>query len=240
MKAQRLTIVEHLRELRARIIVMIVAIVLGSMICYGNIDTIVTLIIKPAQDLNFIYLNPADLFLAYIHISVISGLVLASPVLLYQTWRFAVPGVAWRQRVHIIGIICMSLMFFAAGAVFAYIVIVPLTLAFFTQIARPEVEPLFSFSSYTGFVGSLVLSFGLAFQLPVFVTLLTQFNLLNPRVLKRFRKYIILIILIVAAVLTPPDVISQCLLAAPMTLLFELSVLISSIIYRRKHNNING
>ncbi len=238
MDERKLTIVGHLSELRKRIIIVILAIVIGSITCYSYVDQIVTLIIQPAQDLNFIYLNPADLFLAYVKVSIISGIILASPVIFYQVWRFAVPGVAWKQRLAIILVICMSLFFFVAGATFAYTVIIPFTLAFFTQIARDEVAPLFSFSSYAGFIGSLVLSFGLAFQLPILIMLLTQVNLLNPRVLKKFRKYFILIILIVAAILTPPDVISQCLLAIPMIFLFELSVLISSMIYRRKKRQV--
>jgi len=234
MDSNKLTIVGHLSELRKRIIVMALAIVIGSFISYNYIDLIVTLIIRPAQDLRFIYLNPPDLFLAYLKISIISGITLASPVIVYQVWRFVAPSMTRKQCFQIILVIFMSTFFFATGAVFAYHVIIPFSLAFFTKMSRAEVEPLFSFSSYAGFIGSLVLSFGLAFQLPILIMLLTQLNLLNPKVLKKFRKYFVLIILIVSAVLTPPDVISQCLLAVPMFILFEFSVLISSLISRRK------
>lgn len=234
MNEKRLTLVGHLEELRKRIIIIGLVVVIGSVVSYLYIDKIVDFIIQPAKDLNFIYLSPADLFLAYIKISLISGMIVTLPIILYHVWRFVLPGMALKQKLYIILANFMSMIFFVAGASFAYYLIVPLTIQFFTKMSRQEIEPLFSFASYTGFMSSILLSFGITFQLPILILLLTQFNIITPAFLKKSRKVFILIIFIAAAILTPPDVVSQILLAAPMLILLELSIMISSIIYRKK------
>lgn len=234
MDGKRLTLVGHLEELRNRIIIIALAVIIGAIISYFYIDVIVDFIIQPAKDLNFIYLNPADLFLAYIKISIVVGIVLALPIILYHVWRFVLPAVDRKQKIFILLANFMSMLFFIAGAAFAYYFILPLTIQFFIKMSRQEIAPLFSFASYTSFMSSILLSFGITFQFPILVMLLTQFNIITPVFLKKFRKIIILLIFIIAAILTPPDVVSQLLLAAPMTVLLEVSIILSSIIYRRK------
>lgn len=234
MNEKRLTLVGHLEELRKRIIFIALVVVIGSAVSYFYVDIIVDFIIQPAKDLHFIYLSPADLFLAYIKISLVSGTIVTLPIILYHVWRFILPGMALKQKIYIILANFMSMIFFIAGASFAYYLIVPLTIQFFTKMSRQEIEPLFSFASYTSFMSSILLSFGITFQLPILILLLTQFNLITPAFLKKSRKIFILLIFIAAAILTPPDIISQILLAAPMILLLELSIIISSAIYKRK------
>lgn len=234
MKEKRLTLVEHLDELRKRIIISGLVIVLGSILSYFYIDKIVDFIIKPGRDLQFVYLSPADLFLAYVKISLISGLVITLPIVLYHIWRFVLPSMDVKQKLYVMLTNFMSMTFFIAGSAFAYYLIIPLTIDFFIKMSREEIEPLFSFASYAGFVGSILLSFGLAFQLPILIMLLTQFNLITPDFLKKSRKVFILVIFIVAAILTPPDIVSQCLLAIPMILLLELSIMVSLLIYKKK------
>ncbi|WP_026478966.1 twin-arginine translocase subunit TatC [Alkaliphilus transvaalensis] len=236
MDEKRLTLVEHLEELRKRIIMIGIVIILGTALSYFFIDRIVEFIIQPAGTLNFIYLSPADLFIAYIKIAVVVGVVITLPIILYHIWRFILPSMDPKQRVQVLVVNFLSMVFFLLGAAFAYYVITPLTLEFFVKMSREQIEPLFSFSSYMGFVGSLLLSFGVTFQLPNLVMLLTKFNIVTPKLLKKSRKFIMLGIFVLAAFLTPPDIISQTLLAVPMLLLLELSIIISTIIYNKKQS----
>ncbi|KAB3530244.1 twin-arginine translocase subunit TatC [Alkaliphilus serpentinus] len=235
MEDKKLSLVGHLEELRKRIIIIAIALIMGGVISYFYVDKIVDYIIMPAKELKFIYLSPPDLFLAYIKISLLTGLIITLPIVLYQIWRFVLPGLDLKQRLYLVLANILAMVFFLLGAAFAYFGIVPLTIEFFIKMSRDDIEPLFSFANYISFVGSMLLSFGLTFQLPILVMMLSQFNIVNPTFLRKSRKFIILIIFIVAAILTPPDIVSQILLATPMVLLFELSIIISSFIYKRKN-----
>lgn len=235
MSEKRLTLVGHLDELRKRIIYIITAVMIGSIVSYKQIDAIVDFILQPAKDLHFIYLSPADLFLAYIKLAIVSGFIITLPITIYQTWRFILPGIGKKQKVFVMLASLMSMIFFAAGALFSYYGIIPLSIQFFIKMSRQEIAPLFSFTSYMGFVGSLLLAFGITFQMPIFIMLLTQFNIITPEFLKRSRKVFVVLIFILAAILTPPDVISQILLAVPMLVLLELSIIVSLLITKRKN-----
>ena len=234
MKDDTQTVVEHLTELRTRIIIVAASIILFSLVSYQFIDKVITLAIEPASDLNFIYITPSELFLTYIKTSILSGTVLSLPIILYQVWRFALPGINLKNKIYMAIVNIFAMGFFTAGAYFAYKVIIPISLDFFTQFSRVEIVPRFTFANYTSFIISLMLAFGIAFELPIIVMLLTQFNLITPDILKATRKYIILAIFVLAAVLTPPDIVSQGLLALPMVFLLELSILVSTFIYKGK------
>ncbi|WP_350344740.1 twin-arginine translocase subunit TatC [Proteinivorax tanatarense] len=230
MGDKKLTIVGHLAELRLRIIITALSILFGTILSYFYIEEITHLLIIPAGYQDFVYLSPPELFLSYIKISIICGIFLALPIILFQVWFFVMPSVTIRDKVYMILAILMSTIFFVGGVVFSYFIIIPLTLEFFTELSSNEITPMFSFASYLSFILSILLSFGLAFQLPLLVLLLTKLNLITPELLKKSRKYTFLLIFLFASILTPPDVISQVLLAGPMILLFELSIIISNVI----------
>ncbi|SNR99207.1 Sec-independent protein translocase TatC [Anaerovirgula multivorans] len=228
------TIVEHLTELRKRIIISVLAVIITSVLSYIYIDTLLDFIVQPASGLEFIYLSPPELFLAYLEISFITGMILASPVILLQIWIFIKPGLKKHERKYLLFALFMGMIFFLIGASFAYYMVIPLAINFFVAMSVQQIEPLFSFANYIRFISSLLLSFGLVFQLPLFIILLSQLNLITPKTLKKYRKFVVLLIFVVAAILTPPDIVSQVLMAGPMLVLYEFSVIISSIIYRRK------
>lgn len=238
MDELRLTLIQHLEELRKRVIIIALAMIAGAVISYQYIDEIIQIVTKPASQLDFIYLSPPELFVAYVKISLVVGVVLTLPVTLLQIWSFVKPGLTKKERVNLLFALFMAIIFFLLGIVFAYYVIIPLTIQFFVKVSTQQIEPLFSFENYIGFISSLLLSFGLTFEMPLIILLLTHLNLITPEVLKKSRKIIILVIFVVAAVLTPPDIISQCLMAAPMILLFELSLMLSSFIYRKKVDKV--
>lgn len=237
MEDKNLTLVGHLGELRKRLMIIAVFIIVGAIISYNFIDPIVGYMVKPAKGVDFIYLSPPELFLAYIKISVISGLVLSSPMTLLQIWLFVKPGLKKIERRYLTFAMLMGIIFFAMGSTFSYFTIIPISIDFFTQLSVQGVTPLFSFNNYLGFIISLLLSFGLVFELPLLIILLTQLNLITAELLKKYRKIVILVIVIVAAILTPPDIISQMLLAVPMLFLYEFSILIAVIIGKRKKKN---
>lgn len=237
MEDKQLTLVEHLSELRKRVIIIFIAIILGAGISYKYIDTIIEYMVKPAKKLEFIYLSPPELFLAYIKIAIIAGIIISSPIILMQIWLFIKPGLKRNERKYLLFSLYMGIIFFLIGCTFAYLTIIPITIEFFTQVSVEQIAPLFSFDSYLSFVSSLLFSFGLVFELPLLIVLLTQLNLITAETLKKYRKIVILVIFILAAILTPPDVVSQVLLALPMLFLYELSIWISAWMGRRKKRN---
>lgn len=230
----KLGVLEHLGELRKRIVVSFIAIIVCSIISYRYIDKIVEIITRPAGKLEFIYLSPPELFVAYIKMSLVLGLIVSSPVVLYQIWGFIKPGLKAKERRYVIFAMLMGTVFLLIGVVFAYYIIIPMTIQFFTTMSVDKIEPLFSFGDYISFVSSLLLSFGVVFELPLLIILLTQLGLVKPATFRKYRKFVILIIFVMAAVLTPPDVFSQAMMAIPMVFLYEFSIIVSSIIYKRK------
>ncbi|WP_406243472.1 twin-arginine translocase subunit TatC [Tissierella carlieri] len=240
MEDKQLTLVEHLSELRKRIIIIFIAIILGAVASYKYIDIIIEYMVKPAQKLEFIYLSPPELFMAYIKIAIVVGIIISSPISLMQIWLFVKPGLKKNERKYLLLALYLGIVFFLVGSVFAYFTIIPITIEFFTQVSVEQIAPLFSFDSYLSFISSLLFSFGLVFELPLLIILLTQLNLITANTLKKYRKIVILIIFIIAAILTPPDVVSQVLLALPMVFLYELSIWISAWIGRRKKQRNNG
>lgn len=234
MGEKQLTIVEHLSELRKRLIIIVISVIIGSIISYNFIDILIDLIILPAKELEFIYLSPPELFMAYVKIALLVGFTITTPIILTQVWLFLKPGLKAKERKYLIFSLLMGIIFFLLGVVFAYFVIIPITLNFFVKVQVEQISPLFSFESYIGFVLSLLLSFGLVFELPLLISLLSMLNLITVDILKKYRKIVILAIFVLAAILTPPDVLSQTLMAIPMLALYEISIIIVANIERGK------
>jgi len=230
----RLSLVEHLDELRKRIIIICIALAVGAFLSYNYIDIIIKYVVKPAGEFEFIYLSPPELFIAYVKISLIVGGLIASPIILYHIWAFLKPGLNPQEKKYLLVALYMGIFFFLMGASFAYFVIIPMTLNFFIRMSVDQIAPMFSFANYLSFSGTLLLSFGLVFQLPLLILLLTQLNLVSANTFKQYRKIFIVAIFVVAAVLTPPDVVSQTLMALPMIVLYEFSIALSIIIDKRK------
>lgn len=235
----KLTLMEHLGELRKRVVISFIAIIICAFAAYRYMDKIIDIITRPAGELEFIYLSPPELFMAYIKISLVLGLIVASPIILLQIWGFVKPGLKKKEKKYVMFALSMGTIFLLMGVIFAYYIIVPMTIKFFIGVSVDRITPSFSFANYVSFVSSLLLSFGLVFELPLLVILLTQLGLVAPKTLRKYRKFIILIIFIVSAILTPPDVVSQVLMAIPMTLLYEFSIMVSSIIYKKKKQSIS-
>ena len=224
----------HLAELRKRLIVVMVVFIAATLASFSFAQPMSEFIMQPASGLKFIYLSPPDLFIALVKLSVMAGIALSLPVIIYELWMFVSPALERKERGSILGALLFSGLFFAAGASFAFYVIVPFTIRFFLSYSSQMVEPMISIKEYLGFITDLCLAFGLTFQLPIAATVLGALGILKAEALIRSRRLAILGIFIAAAILTPPDVISQVLLALPMLALFELSVAILRVQGRRR------
>lgn len=234
MEDKKFTLVEHLAELRKRLIIVAAVVIVGSLACYNYVSYIIGYVMQPAKGLEFVYLTPPELFLAYVKLSLIVGIAITSPITISQIWFFVRPGLEKSEKRYILVALISGALFFMIGVMFAYKVILPITLNFFVKLKLDGIEPMFSFGNYVGFVNSMLLSFGIVFEMPILVILLAKLGIVNATMLVQYRKYILLIIVVVAALLTPPDVVSQILLAAPMIILFEISVMFAKVIGKKK------
>jgi sec-independent protein translocase protein TatC len=167
-------------------------------------------------------------------VSLLAGIVVALPVIFYEFWMFVAPGLYRKERVVILPIVVISLFFFATGALFAYFLVFPFGFKFFLGFASDTIRPLPSMKEYLSFSSKMLLAFGLAFELPLVLTGMARFGLVDVAFLKKNRKYALLLFFIGAAILTPPDVVSQIMLAIPLMALYELSIVGARIFGRDK------
>ena len=226
----KMSFLEHLDELRRRILYAVIAIFIGFVVSFFFIDDIFNFIMRPLQELlppggTLIYTDPTEAFLLYIKIALIAGLLLASPAVMLQVWLFVAPGLYSHEKKWAIPFVVMSSFFFVLGAAFSHYVVFPLTWRFFVSFTTdiltfmPRVEP--AFSIYL----RLLLAFGLVFQMPTLVLFLARMGVISARFLIRNFKYAVLIMVVVSAVVTPDGGgVSLVAMTGPMILLYILSI----------------
>lgn len=237
---QRMSFLEHLDELRRRLVICLVSVLVGFLIALFFIERLFGFIMRPLQAVlpeggKLIYTEPTEAFLLYMKVAALVGLFLAGPVVLWQLWMFIAPGLYSHEKRFAIPFVLFSTIFFAAGAMFSHFVVFPWAWRFFAQFTTdymqftPKIAP--TFSLYV----RMMLAMGAVFEMPTLVLFLARVGLVTPRFLIRNTKYAILIIFVVAAVLTPgPDVVSQGLMAAPMIVLYGISIIIAWAFQRRR------
>lgn len=232
-----LSLIDHLDELRKRLIYSIIWLAVFTVFAYNYSDVVVRDMVNKAPDMNFVFIAPAELFMAYIKISLICAVALSLPFILYNVWMFLSPGLEKNEKRVILIALFSGGILFILGALFGYMVTLPISLKFFGDFSIAEVQAMISFNNYLSFASTLVLAFGIVFELPILMVLLVQFNVIKTSFLKKNRKVMVLVIFVFAAILTPPDVVSQTLLALPMMLLFEVGIFFSNIAEKRKLKN---
>lgn len=233
-----LTLVGHLAELRKRVIISGLALIIFSFLGYYFAEPIAKDIVSRAPDMDFVFISPSELMLSYIRIAVYCGLIIGAPIILSQIWLFVSPGLEAKHKRYVVLALFLGSGFFILGAVFSYLIVLPVIFKFFAGFQLPEIQAAISFANYLNFVISILLAFGLVFELPIIMYLLTRLGLLKVDFFTRNRKYMVLIIFFGAALLTPPDVISQTLLALPMLGLYELGILLSRVGQKNKKKYI--
>ncbi len=227
---------EHLEELRSRLFKSLVSVFFGTIFCYVFINKIVYILRRPLGDYKLVILSPNEAFMAYLKLSFYCGIIVAVPIIFYQMWRFISVALFPREKRVVLTYLPLSLLLFFIGAAFAYFIALPIGLKFLLTFPPPEaqIEPMLSLSKYIGFVGMFLLGFGAVFQLPLIVLILVSVGIVSPRWLATKRRHVILAIFIIAAIFSPPDVVTQCLMAIPLVILYEVSIWLARIFIRRR------
>ncbi|MEF3169525.1 MAG: twin-arginine translocase subunit TatC [Deltaproteobacteria bacterium] len=235
-----LTLTDHLRELRYRLILSLSATAVASVLAYAVIEPVFSALARPLLDVlppgsSFVFTSYPEAFFTYMKLSVACGIFLASPVILYHIWAFVAPGLYAHERKVLLLLVFSSSVFFIAGGLFGYFVVFPAAFRFLAGYTGENLKLLPSVSDYVTLILRLFLGFGFAFELPVALTLLGWMGLVDSRAMRRNRKYALLAAFFIGAVLTPtPDILNQTLLALPVYLLYEVSILTVGIVGRRR------
>ena len=226
---EKVSFSDHLDELRSRLIVCFVAAAIGFVACYGFKEYLFEILTAPLiramnTGSSMVFTNLPEAFFTYLKVSLLAGLILASPVLIYQFWMFVAPGLYKHERRLMIPIVVLSTFFFTGGAMFGYFVVFPYGFTFFLGFANEHIKALPSMKEYLTFATKLLLAFGLVFELPLVITFMAKLGLVTVPFLRKNRKYAILIFFVGAAAITPPDVVTQVMMALPLMLLYEISI----------------
>ncbi len=229
----KLPLTTHLRELRTRLVHIISGIGIGFFACYYFKDLLFKIIARPLvavlpKGSHMIFTGLPEAFFIYMKIAFFASLLITSPYTLYQIWKFVSPGLYKSEKKHVVPFVLASSSLFIGGVTFGYFFVLPAAFEFFISFSSEFLKPMVSFREYLSFTMKFLLAFGLSFELPVFIFFLTKAGILNVRILTSYRRYAILIIFIVAAVLTPsPDAFSQILMAIPLMILYEISIIMA-------------
>jgi len=228
-----MSFLDHLEELRWRLIYAIIGIVIGSIAAWIFIEPLVEVVLlKPARDSGAILQNlrPFGQLFLFVQISIVVGIVATLPNLFYQLWKFISPALKQNEKKYIFSIVIFSTLCFLAGIAFAYFVMLPLALKFAVEFGTEAIKNEFAINEYMSIIISVMLAAGFVFELPMISFFLTKLGILTPAFMKKYRRHSIVIILVLAAFLTPgADPISQIVLAVPLVLLYEISIFISKI-----------
>lgn len=236
MPGNKLSLVDHLEELRTRVIKSLIFITVITCLVYNFANKILFILVQPIGKLVFI--APTEAFVTHIKISILGGLFLSSPFVLYQIWQFVASGLKLKEKKYVVIFWPLSFIFFAVGSIFCYLVIIPIGIKFLLGFATDFITPMITIDRYISFIGMLTFSFGLIFQLPLISLFLTKIGVVTPRFLSDKRKHAIVIIFILASALTPPDVVTQCLMAVPLILLYEIGIIFSKFAYKPPYKPI--
>lgn len=234
-----MTLLDHLEELRRRIVYSLIAVVVALLVAWTFREPIYAFLFRPIQPFlppgkKLAFLGVTDPFLIYFKMSALAGIFLASPFLLYQVYAFVSPGLYRRERRMAAPFVLLGSAFFVAGGVFAYKVAFPFAVEFLLGMGAPF-EPVITVQKYFGFLMTVILGLGLMFELPMIIFLLASIGVVTPGFLMRHFRWAVLLIFIVAAVITPtPDVVNLCIFALPTVGLYLLGVLAAWIVVRGK------
>ncbi|MFZ2630603.1 MAG: twin-arginine translocase subunit TatC [Desulfosalsimonadaceae bacterium] len=228
--AEKLPFTSHLEELRKRLIRCCIAVAVGFAASYAFKEKLFEILTRPLIDVMepggaLVFTGISEAFFTFLKVSFLSGILLAVPVIVFEFWMFVAPGLYKNERKLILPIVIISSFFFLGGALFGYFVMFPFGFKFLLGFATETLRPLPSMKEYLSFSSKLLLVFGFVFEMPIVITFLARIGIVSVDFLKTNRKYAILIIFIVAAILTPPDAVTQCLMAVPMVVLYEVSIL---------------
>ena len=229
---------DHLDELRRRLIYCVIFVVIAAFACYAFVEPLFEYLRHPlahAAGHKLIVLEPLEIFVTYIKLSLLAALFISMPWMLLQLWLFIAPGLYPRERRWILPFVVLGSLFFVGGAAFAFYLVLPVAFEYLVKMAPASVESHFSVAAYFSLLINMMLAFGVIFELPLVMWVLCAAGIVAPQSFAKMRKYWIVIATILGGVLTPtPDPLSQILMAGPLIVFFELGILGGKLLYRKK------
>lgn len=231
-----MTLFEHLAELRSVILQSLAAVAAGSVFAWFVSERALDLLIRPAVGAtgDLVFLSPTGAFMLRLKVALGLGLLAAAPFVAWRIWSFVVPGLLQRERRMLLPVVTSSLVLFYVGAAFGYLVILPISMGFLLAFGTEHLAPMISGEAYFSFALRLALAFGTVFQFPLVIALLTYWEILGPDFLKKYWRYGVVMVFVISAMLTPPDVASQVLMAGPVLVLYFASMAIAKAIAARR------
>jgi sec-independent protein translocase protein TatC len=227
----------HLKELRHTVIACLLAIVIGSAVCYAFFRTwLMELFTHPLDGLNvpIIYTSVTESFTTEMKVGIIAGIIATSPVIALLIWRFVGPALFPKEKRSLMLGVPIAVLLFGGGVCFCYFIVFPFALRFFLSTASVDLEAMLTIGDYVNFLCKILVPFGLIFETPLIVYFLVGFKIVSLKRLKKVRKYVLLLCFILGAIITPPDVVSQLSVAGPMYLMYEAGMLIGRLAEKRK------
>jgi len=221
----------HLEELRKRLIICAISVGIGFAAAYGFAEELFQILAYPLkanmkEGQQLIFTNLPEMFFAYLKTAFVTGLLASAPIIFYQIYMFVAPGLYRNEKKLVVPFVIVSTILFVGGSLFGYFVVFPFGFSFFLGFANEYITALPSVKEYFSFAIKLLLAFGLVFELPVVAFFLGKMGILTPQFMRKNRKYAILLTFTLGAVLTPPDIVTQCMMAVPLIVLYEISILV--------------
>jgi sec-independent protein translocase protein TatC len=236
-----MSFLEHLEELRWDVVKIVIGVIIATALAAVFAKEIVNdLLLRPLlkTGLKAQVLTPYGIVMLYMEASLFTGIVISMPNTLFWLWRFISPGLMRNERKYVLGILFFTSLCFFAGIAFGYYILLPAALTFFASFGTETIELNIAIDRYVSFVLAMILGSGLVFELPMISYFLSKMGILTPKFMRRYRRHAIVIILIIAAIVTPtPDIVTQILLALPMFILYEVSIFISYFVSKPKNED---
>jgi len=233
----RMPFMEHLGELRVRIMRAMYGLLAGTVIALPFSERIVDWLARPVTRLGYdlVFTAPAEAFWVQMKVGLIAGVFIAAPVILWQVWAFIAPGLHGHEKKYAVPFVLIGSLMFLAGGAFSLFVVTPYALTFLLSYARAGLKPMITIQNHIDFVLKFTLAFGAVFELPLALTLLARMGVVNARMLAKNRKYAILGAFVAGAVLTPtPDAFNQAMMAGPLIILYEVGIVCARIFGRKR------
>ncbi|MBH50258.1 MAG: twin-arginine translocase subunit TatC [Candidatus Marinimicrobia bacterium] len=228
LNSNEMPFLDHLEELRWRIIKVLLGVICGSILSFIFVDKIIALLLIPVRSvpnaMNLQVLQIQGMFMIKWGISFICGGIISLPLITYQIWEFVSPGLHLKEKKIAFPLIFFTFISFIAGITFAYFILIPISLNFFTSMGYSGIQNNFSINYYLSFITWLMIGCGCLFELPVLIFILARLNIATPSFLRHYRKHAMIVIMILSAIITPPDPVSLIIMTIPLVLIYEISI----------------
>ena len=229
----------HLEELRKRLVICAISVGIGFVIAYFFAELLFQILVLPLKQnmkegQQLIFTNLPEMFFAYLKTALVTGILASAPIIFYQLYKFVAPGLYRHERSLVVPFVISSTLLFVGGSLFGYFIVFPFGFRFFLGFANESIQALPSVKEYFSFAVKLLFAFGLVFELPVVAFFLGKMGILTPELMRKKRKYAILLTFALGAILTPPDIVTQCMMAGPLIILYEISIFVVRMAKEKK------